>query len=442
MAQSLKQRIIQSGSWTIAGHGMSLAIRLGSSLILTRILFPEAFGLMMTAQSIIIGIAMLSDISISQALVQSDKGEDEDYVNTAWTIQILQAVIASAFICAFSPLVASYFNQPLLKPILWLAALGNIISGIQSTNTALADRKLEARRVTLIELAGQAITAASSIIIANNYPSPVALVIGNIVGATTGSILSHTILGGHKNRLRWNKAAAKSIVSFGSKISLSSALTFLSGEGSRLLLASLVTPKALAMMALSGNINLIAWQIIQKLSSRVLFPTYSEICRSAPERLREVVQKFRILQIGVCVSTSLLLVALAHDIINLMYDERYSVVSDILRIHATGMLVSILNGSYVGVLWAMNKVNTSTRLLAVQTCIQWSCVFLGYKFFGTTGVIIGNTFSTCIMYPVNAATYYKLGLWYPKIDAPVLLTGLASIAYISNKVDFTKISQL
>ena len=60
--------------------------------MLTRLLFPEAFGLMALIQTFMIGLAMFSDLGIGPAIIQSDRGEDPDFLNTAWVMQILRGI--------------------------------------------------------------------------------------------------------------------------------------------------------------------------------------------------------------------------------------------------------------------------------------------------------------------------------------------------------------
>ena len=43
----LKRLVIQGSAWTIMGHGCSQGLRLVSNLVLTHLLFPRAFGVMM-----------------------------------------------------------------------------------------------------------------------------------------------------------------------------------------------------------------------------------------------------------------------------------------------------------------------------------------------------------------------------------------------------------
>ncbi len=48
-------RVLRSTSWVLIGYGGSQALRLASNLILTRLLFPEAFGLMALVSVVTVG---------------------------------------------------------------------------------------------------------------------------------------------------------------------------------------------------------------------------------------------------------------------------------------------------------------------------------------------------------------------------------------------------
>ena len=60
-----------SGGWTVAGYGLSQAMRLGGSLVMTRLLVPEMFGVMAIATMVTVILTLLSDIGLSQHIVQS-----------------------------------------------------------------------------------------------------------------------------------------------------------------------------------------------------------------------------------------------------------------------------------------------------------------------------------------------------------------------------------
>ena len=65
--RSLKQRFIRGSSWTLAGYGLSQVVRLGSSLILTRLLAPDIYGVMAIGYMVATGLVMFSDVGLAPA---------------------------------------------------------------------------------------------------------------------------------------------------------------------------------------------------------------------------------------------------------------------------------------------------------------------------------------------------------------------------------------
>ena len=82
--------MVGATQWVVLTSGLGHVLRLGSNLILTRLLVPEMFGLMSIASTVGTILAMLSDIGLRQAVVRSTRGDDKGFLDTAWTIQIVQ----------------------------------------------------------------------------------------------------------------------------------------------------------------------------------------------------------------------------------------------------------------------------------------------------------------------------------------------------------------
>ena len=91
-SQSIKAKSVRSSGLTFLSIGGSNGLRLVSNLILTRLLFPEAFGLMALVQVFIAGLNMFSDAGIRTAIIRHTRGDDPDFLNTAWTIQIIRGM--------------------------------------------------------------------------------------------------------------------------------------------------------------------------------------------------------------------------------------------------------------------------------------------------------------------------------------------------------------
>ena len=88
--QQLRARILRALSSSLVGFGGTNVLRLLGNLALTRLLFPEAFGLMALGSVVTTGLRMVSDLGIRSAVIRSPRGDEEDFLNTAWILKILQ----------------------------------------------------------------------------------------------------------------------------------------------------------------------------------------------------------------------------------------------------------------------------------------------------------------------------------------------------------------
>ena len=68
--KSLKIQSIRAAGWTVVGKVLGRSLSLISSLILTRILFPKAFGLMATAIVAVTMVKLFSDTGVNVAIIQ------------------------------------------------------------------------------------------------------------------------------------------------------------------------------------------------------------------------------------------------------------------------------------------------------------------------------------------------------------------------------------
>lgn len=87
-----RKHVIWSSVWVFGGQIAGQVLRLVSNLIMTRLLVPEMFGVMAVANTVIIGLALCSYIGLHHNIIQSSRGDDPDFLNTAWTMQVIRGV--------------------------------------------------------------------------------------------------------------------------------------------------------------------------------------------------------------------------------------------------------------------------------------------------------------------------------------------------------------
>jgi O-antigen/teichoic acid export membrane protein len=136
-----RRMVLQNSVVEVLTYGATQALRLGSNLILTRLLFPEAFGLMVVVGIVLFGLTMLSDVGILQAVIQNPRGDDEDFLNTAWTLQIMRGGLLCVLTWCIAYPASLFFDKPELFGLLLAAGGQLVIAGFESRS---ADKSLHA----------------------------------------------------------------------------------------------------------------------------------------------------------------------------------------------------------------------------------------------------------------------------------------------------------
>jgi O-antigen/teichoic acid export membrane protein len=437
---SLMKRVIRGSIWTLGGHFASQILRLGSNLILSRLLFPAAFGLMALVFTFLTGLQMLSDFGVLPNIVQSKRGEDQTFLNTAWTLNAVRGVALWLGACLLAFPAAQFYQEPILLYLLPVVGLSTIMEGLVSTKWATANRKLDLKRLTTLDLTIQSVgivvmLAGAALARAMNAPKEVAiwaLVLGSLASSFTRLLLSHYSLAGEKNQFAWDKEALAELASFGRWVFISTFLTFFALNASNLIIPRILGIAFLGVFSFAQNLSRLSFEIVNMIGSRVLFPSYSELVRDRPERLYPVLKKSRLVlhALTTCICVSFVL--FGKPLIGLMYDHRYADAGWILQLLSLGVLVTTPGSTYTNVLLAQGKTAILMVLMAIQTVIQFAAMFIGYRLGGDFGVIVGITATGWFLYPFQAICYGRLRLLQPEVDLPViaLASGLAVLVFL------------
>lgn len=437
---SLMKRVIRGSIWTLGGHASSQVIRLGSNLILSRLLFPEAFGLMALVFTFLSGLQMLSDFGVFPNIIQSKRGDDPTFLNTAWTLNAIRGAFLWLGACLLAFPVSQFYNEPILLYLLPVVGLTSIMEGFVSTRWATANRKLDLKRITTLDLTIQTtgvvvMLACAGLAKVLNAPKDLAiwaLVIGSLASSLTRLTLSHTYLQGEKNRFEWDQESLAELSSFGRWIFLTTLLTFFALNASNLLIPRLLGVAFLGIFSFAQNLSRLSYEIVNMIGGRVLFPSYSELARDRPERLYPVLKRCRLVLHALTVGFCLIFVLFGKQLVGIMYDPRYADAGWILQILALGILVMTPGVTYTNVLLAQGKTAILTALMAIQTGLQFASMFVGYRLGGEFGVIVGVAATGWLLYPFQAICYARLKLWQPEVDLPVvaLASGLATLVFL------------
>ena len=116
------------------------AVRLVSSVILTRLLDVKSFGIMGFLSTINIIFVQMTDLGFFPYVVRQ-ANETEEMLDEVWTLRLLRSVVITGVIIALSPILAAYVQQPDLVPAIIISSLVVVIDGFSSMTFATAARR-------------------------------------------------------------------------------------------------------------------------------------------------------------------------------------------------------------------------------------------------------------------------------------------------------------
>ena len=325
--------MFRAASFNTVGYGLMQVIRFVTNVVLVRYFIPKGdFGLMAVIVAVNVGLEMLSDMGIGPAIVQNERGEDLDFLNTAWTLQAVRGAMLSLIALVLVYPVALIQDMPDLLYLMPFSALTGVIVGFQSTAIFTLHRRLDFKRVAIMELIGQACGSGGTILIATFEPSAWALVWGGLIRATVDMIVSHLIPVGYHNRFAWHREHLDSIRTFGKWLFGSSALTFLSGAGHKLVLARPMGKEALGVYHVAEQLAGIPTSAVLRLVGDITYSGLSEVYRDRPSELKRLYYKVRHIIDLIAQPALGAISAMAPAIVLLLYGKGFSDAGWMLRI--------------------------------------------------------------------------------------------------------------
>lgn len=421
-AHSLSGRAARSGVWIGGGFVAQRALQFGSNLILTRLLFPEAFGLMALASVFVIGLAMFSDLGIKPAIIRDDRGGDPIFLNTAWTIQVIRGFALFILGSLLAYPISLLYDQPILLPLLTVLSTTAAIAGFASVKMATAERNLDFRTVTYVQTAGQILMIVTMVALAYLWKSLWALAVGNIIGMLTTVIAGHLFLRGHRHRFQLDRESAKSLVNFGKWIFLSTVVTYLGGEGLRAVQGGFTTPTEFGILAIAYTIAAVPVELAMRLTSSVGLPALSEAHRRDSSTMWHILHKFRKRVLFLSLMLVSTVVFVSEPLVELLYDRRYHAAGPYVVAITLTSSISIIFAGYNNAMLALGKSQTYLWIITLAAVSRIIGLIAGFEIFGIMGMIVGGGIANLAVLMIVWLAMAKLQLLDLKLDLVSLFT--------------------
>lgn len=423
-----RARAIRSSTIGVVGFGTSNVLRFLSNLLLTRLLFPEAFGLMSLVYVFLTGLHLFSDVGLNLSVVQNKRGEEPEFLNTVWSIQILRGALLWLCACALAYPVSLIYSEPRLAELLPVVGFTAFIQGFTTTNAALADRKLQIGTRVMTDLVSQVVGLIVTLGGAWLTGSVWSLVVGAVFSAFLKVTLQNSLLKGPRNRWHLDRSMVGEVLHFGKYIFFGSVAGFLIHHGDRAILGGFVSLADLGISTVGMMFANVPLDLARTVGGQVIFPLFSRFPPSeSRENRSKVLRARRLVLIPVALASGVLSL-ISVPMVDLLYDSRYHDAGPILALLGFAITAQIAASNYDGAYLGVGDSRQLFRLTLVQAAVQVPLSWVLISNFGVLGAIFTLGVSELIIYPYRARVAHRFGSWDPWTDVAVLVIGWCSAA--------------
>lgn len=382
--RSLDEKLLISSALMGFEQAVHILARLVSTLVLTRLLSPEIFGVFAVIIMFHMIISMLTDFGVRSLIIVSDELADQKFLRTCWTVQAVRGlgiygvVLLIAFVLwslqQFEFMAQdSVYATPELPYVMAASGLMLVLQGLESVNQHVHAREMRFGALCRLGVTCAIIAPILTIAIVWVWPSVWALAISGVLGGILRTVLTFTMFPGVPMGLSWAKKHAQELFDRGKWIVSHSALTVVAISADKILLSAFLPAANFGIYTLAYQIIDIPRQFLMRLENSLFMQVFRSLDKPGMEaEMQQQYYRYRIpFDLMACLAAGGFLTA-SPALIDLMYDPRYAQAGEIMQILALG-----LPFIGMGIIREAFSAQKRFRLMALISVIHAASIWLG-----------------------------------------------------------------
>jgi len=383
--KDLKERVIRGGLAKAGAQGVSLVLRMGSLMVLARLLAPKDFGLVGMVTAFTGVLNLFRDFGLSSASVQRGHVTDDE-ISTLFWINILVGGILGALLMGIAPFVAAFYHEPRLLWVSIILATSFLFNGAGVQHTALLERQMRFTALATIDIISLVFSTAIGISMAAMGFGYWALVAAAVSLPLATTICLWLTTGWMPGRPR-SQAGVHSMLRFGGAFTVINLIVYVAYNLEKVLLGRFWGADALGLYGRAyqlvnlptDNLNSAFWGVAFSGLSRV---------RNEPQRFKSYFLKGYSLVLALTIPITIAAALFANDLIYVVLGPKWREVAEIFRLLAPTILIFALINPLAWLTFSLGMIGRNLKVVSVLAPLVIGGYVLGLPY-GPKGVAIG-----------------------------------------------------
>jgi len=412
----LKARCARSGVVLGIGAFFAKGLAFASKIILTRLLAPEAMGLMVLIISLTALFEVLTEVGIKQSVIQNKKGAQAEYLNMAWWFQSLRGIGLYAVAFFLTPWICGfYFDKPELLALHSKAELISMVrtmflvflfGGFVSPRIYVLEKKFQFGKSVLIKQGSGVFGTAITIILAFMMQNVWALVIGFTSSILLLCISSHVFCP-FRPMFSYDRESFQNIYRFARGMLGLPLLTYIAFNIDVLVAGKMLSAGLVGMYGMALVLARAPQDLFGRIISPILLPAFAEK-QDNKEALCKAVLGITKITTLFAIPLVTLAIIFSKDILSLVYGQQYSAVAAPFGLLCIYALLLILGTILGNVLFGIGQPAKHRVFVGLRALILIVFIYPAVKLFGLTGSAVVVLFASSIALCLQVVVIHKV----------------------------------
>jgi lipopolysaccharide exporter len=407
--KNVRSRLLKGAVWLSGARLASNILATISTLVLARLLLPSDFGLVALGTSTLNILASITNISVSEALVQH-RDPSHQHFHTAWTLNLLRGVLIGSVFALIAVPVARYYSDYRLENVMFALSGSAILNGLENPRAIMLTKQLIFWQRFMLQVSQKLVTLITSVLIALIYHSYWALIGGVLLGQFVGVLISYTVL---PYRPAFSIAHARDFFSFSIWLTLSNAINAINWNLDPLLVGKFVGKTALGYYAVGNSLAIMPTREAMAPLTGTLFPAFSNLAHD-PVRLTAAYRRAQAMVTAVALPAGVGMALIADPLVRLAMGEAWLPAVFVIRILAAALAVQSLASLAQPLAMAAGRTQLLFKRDLQGFLFRVPMVIVGLYFGGFAGVLYARAIvgTSGLLFNANVvAEVTGLSLW-------------------------------
>jgi O-antigen/teichoic acid export membrane protein len=387
--KDLKEQVLLGGFAKVGSQTAYLVLRLGSLMILARILDPKDFGLVAMVTSITGVFSLFKDAGLSMATVQRSTISNEQMSTLFW-INVLVGVSLALILVGIAPLIVTFYHEPRLFWVTVALGADFIFTGATAQHSALLQRQMRFGTIAMIDV----ITLLAGVVAA------IALALSGwgywaLVGQALITPISYAIC--TWLAVKWipgmpqRKVGIRSMMRFGGTATLNGLVVYVAYNLEKVLLGRFWGADALGIYGRAYQLINIPTSNLNSAVGGVAFSALSRL-QDDPERQKRYFLKGYSLLLALTLPITLACALFAEDLVLIFLGSKWIDTVPVFRLLAPTVVVFALINPFAWLLFSIGLIGRSLKIAFVIAPLVITAYFIGLPH-GPSGVAFAYSVS-------------------------------------------------